>query len=105
MTADLGGDPSIGFESVYDCVSLSLMDKLFIGGVVTSNPNPPSLNDVDFGVPDFCSDDLFFRNEFRGKLDADSFYDAVDTIHKTGTLTTNTTISTPVDEPPPSDHP
>ena len=71
MAADLGGDPHIGGNSVYYGGSLSLMDHIFIGCVVTYESEPPTSNDVDVGAPDFCSDELLFSNEFSNKLDAD----------------------------------
>ena len=104
MTLDLGGDPGILGRSVYDGGSLRLVGHLFIGGAVTSESMPPTSNDIDFGAPDFCSDDLFFGNEFRNKLDSNVFYGAVKTLHKTGTLTTDTAVPIPFDETPPSDH-
>ena len=105
MLVGVGGDPDIGGDPVYDGGSLSLMVDLFIGGSVTYESNTPTPNDVDVGAPDFCSNDPFFIDEFRNNLDADEFYDAVETIHKTGKLATDTTISTPGEKPPPSDHP
>ena len=42
---------------------------------------------------DFWSDELFFSDEFRNKLDADAFYDSVETLHKTGTLATDDAVS------------
>ena len=36
MESDLGGDPGIGGDSVYDVGYFSLMGQLFIGGAVTS---------------------------------------------------------------------
>ena len=75
IAADLGGDPGIGGDSVYDGVSLSLMGHLFIGGDITSESKTYTSNDVYVGAPEFYSDDLFFRYDFRDKLDADVFYD------------------------------
>ena len=75
------------------------MVHLFIGGAVTSESNTPTSNDVDFGAPDFWSDELFFRDEVRNKLDADMFYDAVETLHKNATLATDNTVIIPGDEP------
>ena len=80
------------------------MVDLFIGGSITYESNPLTPNDLDVGAPDFCSDDIIFIDEFRNNLDADEFYDAVETFHKTGKLATDTTVPTPGDKPPPSDH-
>ena len=51
--ADLGGNPNIGGDSLYDNVSLSLLGHLFIGGAITYESKPPTSNYTDFGAPDF----------------------------------------------------
>ena len=98
MSADLVDNPEIGGNSVYDDGSLSLMGHIFIGGAVTSESKPPTSDDVYIGAPDFLSDDIFFSNEFRKNLYADEFYDAVKTLHKTGTLATDSAAPTSGDE-------
>ena len=81
------------------------MGHLFIGGAVTYEPKPPTLNDLYVGAPDFCYNYLLFGDEFRDKLDAEDFYDAVKTLHKTGTIADDSTVPTPGNEPPPYNHP
>ena len=105
MPVELVGDPDIGGNSIYDGGYLSLMGHLLIGGSFTSDSNPTTSYDVDVGAPYFCSDRLFFRDEFCDKIEADTFYDAVKNLHKNGTLATDTKVTTPGDELPPSDHP
>ena len=94
IESGLGGDPDIGFNSVYDCGSLGLVVHLFIGDAITSESNPSTQYGVDVGAPYFWSDDLFFGNNYREKLDANSFYDAVQTLHKTGTLANDDAVPT-----------
>ena len=53
MSADLGVDPEIGGDSVYDSRSLRLMVHILIGGVVTSESKPTTSNDVDVDAPEF----------------------------------------------------
>ena len=74
------------------------MGQLFIGGDITSESNPPTPDDVDVRALDFCSDDIFFSDDFRNKLDADAFYDVVENLHKTGTLATESAVPTSVNE-------
>ena len=114
MAADLGDNPDIGGDSVFDYGYLSLMGQLFICGFVTSESKPSTLDDVDVGAPDFCSGYLFFSNDFQNKLYDDAFYEAVNNVHKTGTLATDAAVSTPGNEDeyirnkltyPPSNHP
>ena len=105
IAAYIGGYIDIEGDSVYDGGSISLMVHLFIVGVSNSESNPPTLDDVDSGTPGLFSDELFFSNEFRKKLEADAFYDAFVTLHKTVTITTDTEVTTHSYEPPPSDHP
>ena len=101
----LGGDLDIGGYSVYDDIPFILIGHLFIGVAVTSKSKSPTPDDLFFGTPDFCSDELFFRDELRKKLEANVFYDAVENIHKTGALKTDTKVTTTGGEPTPSDHP
>ena len=98
ISSDLGGDPDIGQNSVYDVGSLRLTSHFFIGGAITSETKPPTSDDVDVGAPDFWYEDIFFGDEFCDKLDDDAFYDAVETLHKTGTLATDATVPTSGDE-------
>lgn len=74
------------------------MGQLFIGVAITSESNPTTLDDVDDRDPDFCYDDLLFSDYFRDKLDADTFYDAVETLSKNGTLATDATVPTSINE-------
>ena len=105
MAAYLVCDIDIGGDSFYDGRSLTLMGHLFIGCAVTYKSNPPTSDDVDFWAPYFYSDDLFFSNEFQDKLEADAFYDAVETLHNTGALATDTEGKNSSDESPPANHP
>ena len=105
MAEYLEVDPEIGSDSAYDGGYLSHMGYLFIGGTVTSQSKSPTSDDVDVGAPDFFSYDLFFICELCSKLEADAFYDAVENLHKTGTLAIDTKVTPPGDEPLPSNHP
>ena len=101
MSADLEGDLDIGGDSAYDGGSLILMGHIFIGSAITSESKSPTSDDVDVGSPDFCADDLFFRDDLRDKIEADVLYDEVDTIHNTVALTTYHEGTTPAYESPP----
>ena len=52
ISSDLGGDPDIGQNSVYDVGSLRLTSHFFIGGAITSETKPPTSDDVDDGATD-----------------------------------------------------
>ena len=81
------------------------MGHLFIGNAVNSGSKPPTSDDVDVGAPNLCSYDLFFSNDIFGNLEADTFYNTVETLHKNGTLTNDTKAKKPGDESSPSNHP
>ena len=94
MAAELGGNPVIVGNPDYGGGSLRLMGHIFMCDSVTSESRPPTPDDIDIGTPDFCSGDIFFKYEFREKLDADEFYDTLEFLHKTRTLATDDAVTT-----------
>ena len=72
-----------------------MMGHIFLCGAIPSASKHPISDNVDIDAPELLSDYILFSDELHHKLiDADEFYDVVDTLQKTGILATDATFLT-----------